>query len=163
MDNTQQYGDAIIQFARAGQPSKVKEVVDLLSSLSLVQSMAYPPNSGLDVSLKSLVVSPQESISHLTLLSSNDKEQLLGIMSGYATLRRFYELRDEELLVEMATEHHQNGISRKREAAAALVAVIMSSADGIHGGLYDESVKSSMQIDGLLVLLGEALAFVNRE
>lgn len=45
---------------------------------------------------------------------------------------------------------------------AALLAVIDSAADSIHGGLYDEQRGSVVQVDGLLALLGEALVFVDR-
>lgn len=54
-------------------------------------------------------------------------------------------------------------IARKRAAATALLAVINSAADNIHGGLYDKERASVVPVDGLLALLGEALLFVNRK
>lgn len=54
-------------------------------------------------------------------------------------------------------------IARKKAAVAALLAVINSAADNIHGGLYDKERASVVQVDGLLALLGEALLFVDRK
>ena len=53
-------------------------------------------------------------------------------------------------------------IARKKAAATALLAVIASATDNIHGGLYDEQRGAVVQVDGLLALLGEALVFVDR-
>jgi hypothetical protein len=36
-------------------------------------------------------------------------------------------------------------------------------SENIYGGLYDPDRDSAVQVDGLLALLGEACAFVNRE
>lgn len=53
--------------------------------------------------------------------------------------------------------------ARKKAATSALLAVINSAADNIHGGLYDPESEAIVQVDGLLTLLGEALPFVNRK
>lgn len=73
------------------------------------------------------------------------------MLSGYATLRKFYEIRDGEA-----------SASRGRRSAAALVAVVASSDDNIRGGLYDESRDAVVSEDFLLALLGEAMVLVGQ-
>ena len=41
------------------------------------------------------------------------------------------------------------------------MSLIQSASDSIHGGLFDNSVNTSIPVDGLLVLLGESLPFIN--
>jgi hypothetical protein len=53
-------------------------------------------------------------------------------------------------------------LHRKRAASPALVAALTSAAESIRGGLFDPSVEPVMQVDGLLVLLGEALPLINQ-
>lgn len=77
------------------------------------------------------------------------------MLSGYATLRKFYEIRDGEGGGGAET-------SRKRRAAAALVAVVASSDDNIRGGLYDEGRDAVVSEDFLLALLGEAMPLVGQ-
>ena len=89
-------------------------------------------------------------------------EMLHTYLTGYATLRKFYDLRDEEITHEEGQKPTVRPNARKTAAATALLAVISSAADNIQGGLYDESRASVVQVDGLLSLLGEALVFVNR-
>ena len=89
-------------------------------------------------------------------------EMLHTYLTGYATLRKFYDLRDEEINLEEGQKPMARPNARKIVAATALLAVISSAADNIQGGLYDENRGSVVQIDGLLSLLGEALVFVNR-
>jgi hypothetical protein len=72
-------------------------------------------------------------------------------------VRKFYEARDEDLSGEAC-----DMTQRKRKAAAALIAVIGSAADSIRGGLLDPSVDVVIPVDDLLVLLGEAMVFINR-
>lgn len=75
-------------------------------------------------------------------------------------LRRFYELRDAS----GPQEHLRNKpLARKRQAGAVLASLVASSADSIHGGLFDPSVQSALPVEALLLLLGEALIFVNQE
>ena len=83
-------------------------------------------------------------------------------LTGYATLRKFYDLRDEEYNCEEGEKPRLRPLARKRAAAATLIAVIKSASDSIYGGLYDESRDSVIHVDGLLALLGEAVIFVNR-
>lgn len=80
------------------------------------------------------------------------------MLSGYATLRKFYELRDQ-LKQDLAPSKAK---TVKKQAASALVAVISSSDDNIRGGLYDETRDSVVSEDFLLALLGEATAFVHQ-
>ena len=89
-------------------------------------------------------------------------EMLHTYLTGYATLRKFYDLRDEDINLEKGQKPTVRPNARKIAAATALLAVINSAADNIYGGLYDESRASVVQVDGLLSLLGEALVFVDR-
>lgn len=94
-------------------------------------------------------------------------EEAAGILqfyfSGYATLRRYYETRDEAIGLKEGQRPRFKPLARRRAAAQALVAVISSAADSIYGGLYDPDRDSAVQVDGLLALLGEALPFVERK
>lgn len=83
-------------------------------------------------------------------------------LSGYATLRRFYDLRDEEVLLQSGAKPSMRPMARKRAAANALVVIISSAASSIQGGLYDADIETVVQVDVLLPLLGESLVFLNR-
>ena len=89
-------------------------------------------------------------------------ELLHKMLSGYATLRRFYSLRDEEVLLSKDQKPQMGAIARKAEAISALIAVISSSGDNIRGGLYDGGRGAVVSVDFLLALLGEAMTFVNQ-
>lgn len=163
MQSTCCYGEAIIHYVQANDLSKMRNIVDVLTSMSLVQSIAYPPASELDDYSLSLFSAPKKLISRMDELDADAGQTLLRCISGYATIRSFYELRDHEILARERYEQPTlRPLASKREAAGALVAAIMSAADGIHGGLYDDSIQSAIQVDGLLVLLGEALVFINQ-
>jgi hypothetical protein len=112
--------------------------------------------------LRRLVSSPKEALSEMSKMDLEAAELLHRMLSGYATLRRFYTLRDEEVLLPRGRKPKLSGKTRKREAAAALLAVIMSSDDNIRGGLYDEERDAVVSVDFLLALLGEAMVFVNQ-
>lgn len=140
----------------------MKDVLDLLVSLSVVQSVAFPPLSSLDHNLKALISWPKESLDQLAELDEEAAAILHTYLTGYATLRNFYGLRDEEIHRNEGETPNSNPAARKKKAVAALLAVINSAADSIHGGLYDENRGSVVQVDGLLALLGEALVFVDR-
>lgn len=160
-ETTSNYGTALIYYARAHNPKKVKEVLDLLISFCLVQSIAYPSPPNLDPHLKTLLLSPRAS---LKALASEDEEaaRILSMqMSGYAVVRKFYDIRDEDLNSNSAPST-QRLLARKRRAATALMTVIASAADNIQGGLYDQENPAVVPVDGLLVLLGEASTFVDR-
>lgn len=81
------------------------------------------------------------------------------MLSGYATLRNFYLLRDAEI-VQTEVSKIIRPKSRKIQAAQALFAVLASSDDNIRGGLYDESRGAVVSVDFLLALLGEAMPFL---
>lgn len=140
----------------------MKDVLDLLVSLSVVQSVAFPPLSSLDHNLKALISWPKESLDQLAELDEEAAAILHTYLTGYATLRNFYDLRDEEVHQNEGGMPNSTPAARKKAAVAALLAVINSAADSIHGGLYDENRGSVVQVDGLLALLGEALVFVDR-
>lgn len=133
-------------------------MLNLLMSYSLVQSTAYPADKDLDDELKNLL---QKRTETLERRAKQDLEaaQLLGrMLSGYATLRKFYEFRDQTN--EGLAPNKARAL--KKQAASALVAVISSSDDNIRGGLYDETRDAVVSEDFLLALLGEATVFVNQ-
>ena len=129
----------------------------------MVQSIAYPPLPALDTNLRAFLFDPKESLEQLAITDPEAAKMLHTYLTGYATLRRFYDLRDEEANLEAGQKSTLRPNERKIAAAKALLAVVNSAADNIHGGLYDETRGSVVQVDGLLVLLGEAMVFVNRE
>ncbi|EEY14486.1 conserved hypothetical protein [Verticillium alfalfae VaMs.102] len=138
---------------------KVREVLNLLMSYSLLQSTVFPPTNDLDDHLHRLLTERSQTLEQY---AKQDLEaaQLLGrMLSGYATLRKFYELRDTEGLANMSS---YKSLNIRRQAASALVAVVASSDDNIRGGLYDESRDAVVSEDFLLALLGEALPFINQ-
>ena len=156
-EKTHKYGEALWYYALAHQSQKVKDVLDLLISLSLVQSTAYPSEPELDAHLESLISSPRDTLTQMSKMDGEAAEVLHKMLSGYATLRKFYSLRDEQL--DISTK---SSVARKQAAAAALLAVISSSDDNITGGLYDEGRGAVVSVDFLLALLGEAMVFVNQ-
>lgn len=157
------FGLALVCYARAQSRRKVKSVVDLLISYSLVQSRAYPATAELDEQLRSLMKEPKACLSSIAQIDEEAARILQFYLSGYATLRRFYEIRDEEIELGEGQKPRYKPLARRRAAAQALTAVIGSAADNIYGGLYDPDRDSAVQVDGLLALLGEALAFVQRK
>lgn len=134
-------------------------MLDLLISLCLVQSTAYPTEPELDEHLRRLISSPQNALTEMSKMDAEAAELLHRMLSGYATLRKFYTLRDEHI---DSKRQLKGSAARKREAAAALLAVISSSDDNITGGLYDEGRGAVVSVDFLLALLGEAVVFVNQ-
>lgn len=153
---------ALICYARAHNRRKVKSVVDLLISYSLVHSRAYPASRDLDEQLQALIREPKTCLSAVASVDEEAASILQFYFSGYATLRRFYETRDEAIGLPHGQKPRYKPLARRRAAAQALVAVISSAADGIYGGLYDPDRDSAIQVDGLLALLGEALPFIHR-
>jgi hypothetical protein len=83
-------------------------------------------------------------------------------LSGYATIRKFYDLRDEDVLLRDGEKPAHRPMARKCAAANALGVIIASAASSIRGGLYDPEIETVVQVDVLLPLLGEALVFVNQ-
>ncbi|KAF4637590.1 hypothetical protein G7Y89_g508 [Cudoniella acicularis] len=97
----------------------------------------------------------------LSQMDMDAAELLHKMLSGYATLRKFYDLRDEEVLLSKGKKAQASAL-RNSEAATALLAVIASSDDNIRGGLYDEERGAVVSVDFLLALLGEAMVFVDQ-
>ncbi|KAF2862019.1 hypothetical protein K470DRAFT_213664 [Piedraia hortae CBS 480.64] len=152
INHGQDYGSALCFFARAHAPAKIKQELAILTSFCLVQSAAIPIKADLDPVLASLL----SDRSALVELSSQDPEaadMLSSSLSGYATLRRFYNLRDSSM---------NPSLSTNREAATALMAVLESAADCIHGGLYDPDVEVIIPVDAVVVLLGESLPLLGQ-
>ncbi|EDN07927.1 nuclear pore complex subunit Nup85 [Histoplasma capsulatum] len=160
-ESSEEYGTALICYARAHSYKKVKNVVDLLTSFCLVRSTAYPPASELDDQLRSLLHNPGAALSAIAAVDQEAAGMLQFYFCGYAAVRRFYDIRDEEVHCQKRGQPKYRPLARKRAAAETLVAVIRSAADSIYGGLYDGERKTSVQVDGLLVLLGEALVFLD--
>ncbi|OCL07654.1 hypothetical protein AOQ84DRAFT_354868 [Glonium stellatum] len=161
-ETTTNYGDALVYYARAHQPKKIREVLDILVSLCLVQSLSYPPVSELDDRLRLLITSPKQTLTQLSRTDLEAAQLLSTYLSGYATIRKFYDLRDEEVNTKSGQKPSLRPMARKRAAASALMVIISSAASSIRGGLYDPSIETVVQVDGLLALLGEALVFVNQ-
>ncbi|KAJ5757111.1 uncharacterized protein N7511_007293 [Penicillium nucicola] len=159
---SENFGLALVCYARAQSRRKVKSVVDLLISYSLVQSRAYPATADLDSYLLSMMKEPKACLSSIAEIDEEAARILQFYLSGYATLRRFYEIRDEESELKEGERPRYKPLARRRAAAQALAAVIGSAADNIYGGLYDPDRDSAVQVDGLLALLGEALVFVSQ-
>ncbi|PWY78123.1 hypothetical protein BO94DRAFT_537909 [Aspergillus sclerotioniger CBS 115572] len=159
---SQDYGLALLCYARAHNRRKVKSIVDLLISYSLVQSRAYPESTDLDEQLEALIREPKHCLSAVAVTDEEAASILQYYFSGYATLRRFYETRDEAVSLQEGQRPRFKPLARRRAAAQALVAVIGSAADSIYGGLYDPDRDAVIQVDGLLTLLGEALPFIDQ-
>ncbi|KAM7216281.1 hypothetical protein V8F06_008300 [Rhypophila decipiens] len=156
--DSHRYGSAMWYFALAHRPNKVREVMNLLISYSLIQSTSYPPNNELDDHLYRLLTDRNKTLEKCAKQDLEAAELLGKMLSGYASLRQFYEIRDhgdENPLLSTSSP-----VNRRRQAAAALVSVIASSDDNIRGGLFDTTRDGIVSEDFLLALLGEALVFV---
>jgi hypothetical protein len=98
----------------------------------------------------------------MTKLDYEAAQLLQKMLTGYATLRRFYNLRDEEIWPSTTQRPKARSLAQKLDAASALMAVIASSDDNIRGGLYDENRGAVVSVDFILALLGEATVFVDQ-
>ncbi|KAG5985971.1 hypothetical protein E4U54_005696, partial [Claviceps lovelessii] len=153
------YGEALWYYALAHRPNKVREVLNLLISYSLIQSTAFPSEQDLDEDLRDLLRKRTETLERRAK-QDLDAAQLLGrMLSGYATLRSFYETRDAQKPEQLSDSKAQR---IRKQAATALVAVISSADDTIRGGLYDGGRDAVVSEDFLLALLGEATVFLNQ-
>ena len=143
-------------YALAHRPSKVREVMNLLISYSLIQSTAFPPANDLDDYLHRLLTDRKNTLEQCASQDMEAAELLGKMLSGYASLRQFYSIRDNDAALPHATPQ-----ARRQQAAAALVSVIASADDNIRGGLLDQTRDGIVSEDFLLALLGEALVFVS--
>lgn len=160
-EHTHKYGEALWYYSLAHRQTKVKDVLDLLISLSLLNSLAYPPEAELDNHLQRLISSPKAALTEMSRLDYEAAQLIQMMLSGYATLRKFYDLRDEEVR-DPSSQKKPVSLAAKAEAASALIAVINSADDNIRGGLYDEERGAVVSVDFLLALLGEAMVFVDQ-
>lgn len=164
VNNTSDYGIALLSYGRSHSSAKIRQLIDLLVSYCLVQSRAYPSEEEMDDGLRNLVSNPKIALSDIAEVDPEAAEVLQFYLVGYACLRRFYNLRDDEIHAQKeGRKPTLRPKARKRAAAKALIAVINSAADSIYGGLYDPDRQSAIQVDGLLTLLGEATAFISQE
>ncbi|KAL2259078.1 hypothetical protein VTK26DRAFT_7380 [Humicola hyalothermophila] len=151
------YGEAMWYYALAHRPNKVREVMNLLISYSLIQSTAFPPANDLDHYLHKLLTDRENALKQCANQDMEAAELLGKMLSGYASLRQFYDIRDDDKALPAGTTPH----ARRQQAATALVSVIASSDDNIRGGLLDQTRDGIVSEDFLLALLGEALVFVS--
>lgn len=163
VNNTEEYGTALLCYARSHASHKIRQLVDVLVSYSIVQSRAYPAESDMDDGLRSLVGNPKTALVDIADVDPQAAEMLQFYLVGYACIRRFYTLRDQDVGGNNYGKPSLNyrPLARKRAAAKALLAAINSAADCIYGGLYDPERQSAIQVDGLLTLLGEATALLS--
>jgi len=162
-ETTAEYGNQLYYYCRAHNVQKIRGVTNMLVSLCVVQSMAYPPFSQHDPIMKALLTSPMQTVARLDRVDHVAAGLMSTYFSGYATIRKIYDLRDQGLLKLDVDVEQLRPIGRKKAAAAALAAAIVSASDSIHGGLYDDTIDSVVPVDVLLSLLGETLVFLNRK
>ncbi|KAH7138550.1 hypothetical protein B0J11DRAFT_18939 [Dendryphion nanum] len=160
--NTQNYGDTLLYYARAHSATRIQEVLRVLVAHCLVKSIAYPTVDEIDPSLATLITSPKQTLTKFASTDPEGAQLLSNYLSGYATIRKFYEVRDEEALIKTGEKPAHRPLARKRIAASALLVIISSAASSIRGGLYDPEIETVVQVDVLLCLLGEALVFLNQ-
>ncbi|KAK4899844.1 hypothetical protein LTR49_027581 [Elasticomyces elasticus] len=153
--DTQAYGFALIYYARAHATSKLQSTLALLTSLCLLHSTAVPAQAELDPQLASLLSGNRTVFVTLARIGTDAATLLASHLSGYATLRRYQELRDQDV------DGHP--LERARGTANTLIAVLESAADCIRGGLYDPEIESVVPVDGVLALLGEVLPLLGQK
>ncbi|KAK6437050.1 hypothetical protein LTR95_006762 [Oleoguttula sp. CCFEE 5521] len=159
---SQSFGPALLFYARAHATPKLTSTLWHLSSLSLLHSTAIPSSSTLDPTLSGLLFPPRLALSRLATQDPSAATLLSKALSGYATLRVFFALRDYGSLPTTSPERTSESsrpLGRQRSAAAILIAALSSAADSICGGLFDPSVQSAISTDAILVLLAETLPF----
>ncbi|KAK5751557.1 hypothetical protein LTS12_018399 [Elasticomyces elasticus] len=155
-------GTALMYLSRARCGEKISETLGLLVALCLIHSAAYPAREEMDGRLAGLVGKERSTLVELARKDGEAAELLASRLSGYATLRRFYELRDQDVLPDLGNGQKLRPLERAREAAGALMAVLGSASDCIRGGLYDPEAEGVVPVDCVLVLLGEALVLLGQ-
>ena len=156
----------------------MKEVLDMLTSLSLLRSLAYPPTADIDDRLQQFIEHPKDTLSELASTDMEAAQQLSTYLSGYANLRNFYDLRDAGVRSRGSTKRPKQSHAtddealesipeqtRKQLAAVCLLTAVSSASSSIQGSLYDPTTASSavMPVNTLLALLGEVLPLLNSE
>ncbi|KAI0171362.1 nuclear pore complex subunit Nup85 [Pestalotiopsis sp. NC0098] len=154
-EDTYRFGDMLWYYALAHRPGKIRDVLNGLMSISLAESTTYPPESELDERLRSILKERTTVLEQFALQDLEAAELLGKMLSGYATLRKFYELRDGN--------GNSQSLARRQQAATALSFVIASADDNIRGGMYDDTRDAVVSEDFILALLGEASIFVNQK
>lgn len=152
-------------YARAHAAAKLRDTLSLLTSLSLVQSAAVPPTAQLDEQFSSLLSKDRAGLIRLARSHPKAASLLSSNLSGYATLRKFYDLRDQDVSTSSSSNStpRLRPLERKREAVKALMAIIDSASDCIRGGLFDPDVESAIPTDAILALLGESLPLLSSD
>ncbi|KAF4548715.1 Nucleoporin NUP85-like protein [Elsinoe fawcettii] len=173
----QSYGEALLYYARAHDAKELQATLDVLLATSLVGSAAWPARGEMDAKLEELVGDQVRIVGRLAGVDREAGRLLASGLSGYASLRRFYELRDEEVEddgdEEMADAEDasvlvakkKSGLrpkERRKEMVRSIVALVDSAATSIRGGLYDAEARGVVQVDALLALLGEALGLLHQ-
>lgn len=130
------YGDSLYFYSLSSyhRPSIHNLLTKLLSS-SLLTSSTFPPDPTLDDTFKKLLSSPKSTSSQILRFE----------LSGYATLRNFYALRDA---------------GKFAPAASALVATIKSAGEKLDGGVLDPEWECAVEEWTLGALLGELIPFL---
>lgn len=133
--------------------------------MCLLHSVALPTASEMDTKLESLLSKDRSALKDLAKSDLEAATLLSTYLSGYATLRKFYDVRDQDVYIGQGVHIEQplKSLDRRRQAAASLFAVAKSAADCVSGGLYDPEVESVVPVDGLLVLFGEALPLLGQD
>lgn len=161
-ENTQLYGAALIYYARAHADRKLKDTVSHITSLCLLHSVAMPHQRLIDDKLLALITRDRPALKALGHIDLEAATLLSSHLSGYATLRRFYELRDQDVNAD-TSERPPKPLECRRQAAASLFTVMKSASDCIPGGLFDPEAESVIPVDGLLALFGEALPLLGQK
>ncbi|KAJ8603682.1 hypothetical protein MRB53_042063 [Persea americana] len=163
------YGAVLIYYARANATSKLKSTLALLTSLCLLHSTSVPT----PLSNRRQTEQPPLPLASRAQRPRHRRPRgcaAPGVASErLCTLRKFYDLRDQDLLPPVAPDGapqthppatRLRPLARKRQAATALFGIIQSASDCISGGLFDPTIEAVVPIDGLLALFGELLPFL---
>ncbi|KAH6642858.1 hypothetical protein C7974DRAFT_460882 [Boeremia exigua] len=140
LSTTPHHGLTLLYYARAHAPTPLLETLHSLTTHSLLTATPYPPPHT-DAPLDALLASPKSALAALAAQDPQAADLLASSLSGYATLRSFYDLRAQ-------------GPRAARRAASALSALVTASAAALH----DDA--AAVPGDVLLLLLGEAAGFV---
>ncbi|CUS15115.1 unnamed protein product [Tuber aestivum] len=136
LSGTTSYGDSLHFFALANDRFSLHNILTKLTTSSLLHSTPSPAPPSLDPVLSDLLKTPTSITSPILRFE----------LSGYATLRNFYESRD-------SGDHSR--------AVKALVAVLKSAGEKLDGGVYDADWDSAVEEWMIAVLLGELMPYIN--